>query len=94
MITLTARAAEELKTVVQAELKDPEQAFRLAYDESGQLALVVDRAKEDDQIVELEGLKVLLVGAEVTEVAHGMVVDWEDTPEGPCLIITALSPKA
>jgi Fe-S cluster assembly iron-binding protein IscA len=94
MITLTARAAEELKAVVQAEFNDPEQAFRLVPDESGQLVLVVDRAKEGDQIVELEGLKVLLIGAEVAGVVHGMVVDWEDTSEGACLIITSPSPQA
>jgi Fe-S cluster assembly iron-binding protein IscA len=93
MIAVTARAARELKAVAQAELEGREQALRLVPDESGQLGLVVDRVKDGDQIVEHEGVRVLLVGAEVIDVVHGMVVDWEDTSEGPCLIITAQSPQ-
>ena len=94
MITVTAQAAEVLRTVAQAEGIDTDEALRLVPAESGRLRLIVDRVKEGDQIVEYEGVKVLLMGAEVAEAVEGMVADCEDTPEGPCLTISPPSPQA
>jgi hypothetical protein len=88
MITVTAQAAEKLKAVAQAELRDPSQSLRLVTDDSGRLALVAGWVREGDQVVEHEGLKVLLIGAEVAEAVDGMIADCEDTSEGPCLTIS------
>jgi len=82
MLTVTAQAAEELKAKAQVEVTDPEQALRLIRAGSGQLALIPDTAEEGDQVVEHEGDKVLLVGAELTDAVDGLVLDCKDTPEG------------
>lgn len=88
MITVTAQAAEELKAMAQAEVKDPEEAFRLVPAGEDRLALVVDKVKEGDEVVEHEGVKVLLVGAELVDAVDGLVLDCKDTPEGRRLAIS------
>lgn len=82
MLTVTAQAAEELKTMAQAEATEPEEALRLVPAGSGQLALVMDTTKEGDQVVEHEGVNVLLIGVELADAVDGLVLDCKDTPEG------------
>ena len=94
MITVTALAAEELKTMSQAEVSGPEEALRLVPAGAGQLALVPDAVREGDQVVEHEGAKVLLVGAELADAVDGLVLDAKDTPEGRRLVISGGAPES
>jgi Fe-S cluster assembly iron-binding protein IscA len=88
MITVTTEAAEVLATRVEVETTDPEETFRLVPAGSEQLGLTIDRMKEGDQVVEHEGVKVLLVGSELAEALDGLVIDCEDTSEGRRLIVS------
>ncbi len=94
MLIVTAQAAEELKTMAEAEVTDPEEAFRLVRAGPEQLGLTADRLREGDQVVEHEGVKVLLVGAELTDTVDGLVLDCKDTPQGRRLAISGPSPEA
>lgn len=87
MLTVTLQAMEELKSMAQAEVKEPEETLRLIYAGSGRLAIVIDTAKEGDQVVEHEGATVLLVGAELADAVDGLLLDCLVTPEGPQLTI-------
>lgn len=88
MLTVTTQAVEALKTMAQTEVKDPEESLRLIHAGSGRLAIVVDAEKEGDQVVEHEGVMVLLVGEELTDVVDGLFLDCQDTSEGLQLTIS------
>ena len=57
---VTGRAAQELKTTLEAHATEQDQALRLAAP-AGQLTLVLDREREGDEVVEEEGVKVLVI---------------------------------
>jgi len=88
MLTVTAQAAAELKTIAQAEATNPEEALRLIPTGEGELALVVDAPGEGDQVVEHEGVNVLLIGPELIDAVDGLVLDCMDTPQGLQLTIS------
>jgi len=88
MITVTAEAAQVLKTRAQAEISDPEEAFRLVPAGSDRLGLTIDKEQEGDQVVEHEGVKVLLIGTELADAVDRLVLDCEDAPEGRRLIVS------
>jgi len=88
MLTVTAQAATELKTIAQAEATDPGEALRLIPTGEGKLALVVDAPREGDQVVEHEGINILLIGLELNDAVDGLVLDCKDTPQGLQLTIS------
>ena len=94
MLIVTAQAAEELKTMAEAEVTDPEEAFRLVPAGPQELGLAVDTLREGDQVVEHEGVKVLLVGDDLADAVDGLVIDCIDTPEGRRFTISRPRPEA
>jgi len=93
MLTATATAKEKLKAALQEMTKDPEMAIRIVASpsESNRLDLVLDKEKEGDQVVESEeGIKVLLIGSDLTPALEGMVIDYQETPQGAGFIISKL----
>ena len=96
MLTVTAQAAKKLKEAIQTQTTDPEVAIRLIPSASrpNHLDMALDKEKEGDQVVESEGVKVLIVSAELTEVLDGMVIDCEETPEGSYFSISKLAPDS
>lgn len=87
MLTVTSEAKQLLLEALLANTDDPEVGLRLALGPGGQLALVLDKEAEGDQVVEHEGSKVLLVGAELAFVVDGVTIDVRDTEDGPRLIV-------
>ncbi len=87
MLTVTNGAKQLLLEALLANTDDPEVGLRLALGPGGQLALVLDKEAEGDQVVEHEGSKVLLVGAELAFVVDGVTIDVRDTEDGPRLIV-------
>jgi Fe-S cluster assembly iron-binding protein IscA len=94
MVTVTARAAEKLRGDLQAVTTDPEAAVRLIPSPSvpNQIKMILDKEKEGDQVVESEGVKILLLDSEIGEVLEGMVIDYEETPQGTRFTISRLAP--
>jgi Fe-S cluster assembly iron-binding protein IscA len=96
MLTVTAQAAEKLKEAIQTQTTDPEVAIRLipSTTRPNQLDMALDKEKEGDQVVESEGVKVLIVSSELAEVLDGMVIDCQETPEGVHFSMSKLAPDA
>jgi Fe-S cluster assembly iron-binding protein IscA len=87
VLTVTNEAKQLLLEALLANTDDPEIGLRLALGPGGQLALVLDKEAEGDQVVEHKGSKVLLVGAELAFVVDGVTIDVRDTEDGPRLIV-------
>ncbi|MFQ6114202.1 MAG: hypothetical protein ACE5NG_08945 [bacterium] len=88
MLTVTDNAKEELKKTLQAHTDDPEVSLRLELKPPGQFGLVLGKEAEDDQVVEHEGTKVLLVAAELASAVEGITLDVQDTADGPKLAVS------
>ena len=63
-------------------------ALRLVPTPEGHLAIIMDVYREGDTVIEDNGVKVLLIEAEMLEVVDGFQFDCEDTPDGPYLQIS------
>lgn len=94
MLTVTERAAEKLKGDLQAATTDPEVGVRLIPSPSvpNRIEMVLDKEKEKDQVVESEGVKILLLDPEIAQALEGMVVDYEETPQGGRFTISKAAP--
>ncbi|MFQ5793737.1 MAG: adhesin [Candidatus Bipolaricaulia bacterium] len=84
-MTVTKSAREELKKILDNTETQPEQSLRLVEDQ-GYYTLVLDTEQQDDQVVEHDGTTVLLVDADIKAQLEGVVLDLQDTSEGPQLI--------
>ena len=87
MIGVTDRAKQELKKLLANNVDNPLAGLRLTTNESQQLGLGIDIEREDDQVVEHDGSKVLIVEKELADSLIEVSLDVEDTPEGPKLVI-------
>lgn len=83
MVTVTTPAAEKLREDLQAATPDPELAVRLIPSPSipNRIEMVLDKEKEGDQVVENEGVKILLLDPQIAQALEGMVINYEETPK-------------
>ncbi len=96
MLTVTASAKEKLEEVLQKQA-EPERAIRIMRSPSqpDQLELTLDKQKEGDQVVETEdGAKLLLVGADLAPALDGIVMDYQETPQGSGFTMSRIAPEA
>ncbi|MFP3975000.1 MAG: hypothetical protein ACLFVK_02120 [Dehalococcoidia bacterium] len=85
MLTVTLNAKQKLEEILQQQETDPGTAIRIVPSQStsNQLELAFDGEREGDQIVESEeGTKVLLVGSDLAPALEGVVIDYQETPQG------------
>ena len=84
VLTVTALAVAKLKEAIQTLTTDPEAGIRFmsSPSEPDQFEMVLDREKEGDQVVEWEGLKILLLHPELAPILEGMIIDCQETPQG------------
>ena len=87
MITVTESAKQELKRILSDNVNDPQASLRLTSTGQDQLGLAIDVETPGDQVVEHEDSKVLLVEEGLATSLVGIVLDIEDTPDGPKLAI-------
>jgi len=95
MLTVTANAKEKLKEALQEQTTDLEVAIRIIPSPSmqNQLQLVLDKEREGDQVVEGEGgTKVLLIGSDLAPALEGVVIDYQETPQGTGFSISKPAP--
>jgi Fe-S cluster assembly iron-binding protein IscA len=94
MLTVTVQAGRKLREAVQAQTLDPEVLIRLIPSPSrpNRLELALDKEREGDQVVESEGVKVLLISPELAPALEGMVIDYQETPQGAGFTISKLAP--
>ena len=85
MLTVTEGAKEKLKSRLLRLKTDSETTIRLiaSSKKPGKWKMIWDKERPEDQIVESnDGIKILLVGAELVRAVDGMVVDFRTTAEG------------
>lgn len=86
-VAVTPGAKGELKRLLATVKPESQGLLRLARTESGAMGLLVGGQKPDDQTVEHEGSKVLLIGPELAGALEGATIDCRQTIEGPCFFI-------
>jgi Fe-S cluster assembly iron-binding protein IscA len=87
MITVTERAKQELKRIFTDREGDPQGGLRLLVSSPGEFGLSTDMEMSGDQVVEYEGVKVLLVEKGLADSLDGITLDIENTLEGPKLVV-------
>ncbi|PWU25579.1 MAG: hypothetical protein C5B48_00575 [Candidatus Rokuibacteriota bacterium] len=87
MMYVTERARESLRELLLEGTDDPSVSLRLGTAPSGQLGVFPDRERADDQVVEHEGARVLLVGKEVAPLVQNTTIDYDDSGPEPGLVI-------
>ena len=86
-LTVTDSATAALKEVLENVEHEPEQILRLVFDGQGELNLALDNAKDDDQVVEQEGDKIMVIEPEVSQRLEGAVLDVKESEEGMAFTI-------
>ena len=87
MIAVTERAKKLLKSILLTKVDNHFAFLRLTSPGKGQLGLGIDIEQPGDEAVEYEGDKLLLIERNLADSLHGIVLDIDDTPEGPELVI-------
>ena len=89
MVIVTEGAKQELgRMLASANIDDPEVGLRLVVSATREFSLTLDKKYEDDQVVEHEGAKVLLVAQQLSQAVEGITVDCKETSEGTRLTIS------
>ena len=91
MINITERAKQELSRILARKVDWPGARLRLLSRKEGKLGLGVDIEAPGDHIIEHEGVKILVVSAELAEKLQGITLDVDDTPDGVELVISEKS---
>jgi len=87
MIDVTERARQELKRILSQKVDMPQARLRLVARGQGELGLGIDIEALGDQVVEYEGLKVLVVEPGLATELTGVTLDVDDTSERTELVI-------
>ena len=90
MLTVTESAKQELKKKLQSSADDPKICLRLKITSAGGFDFALTTERPNDQVVEYEGSKVLLIGKELFDVFDGRTLDAQDTPDGIKLVISGI----
>src|SRR5262249_2772052 len=87
MVGVTMRAKEALAQLrAQVNMSDPEIGLRLSA-ENSVLALVPDRVKPGDQVIEMSGAKILLVADDLPDTLQNVTIDFRATDDGPEFVV-------
>jgi Fe-S cluster assembly iron-binding protein IscA len=81
-VTVTERAAEELRNVSAEAAPAPDQMLRLLATPGGGLALGVDCLRDGDEVVEVQGADILVVASNLLESLGDITIDCREAPEG------------
>ena len=87
MINVTEQAKQELKRLLSQKVDWPGACLRLMDRGQGNLGLGIDMELPRDQIVEYQGIKVLIVEPELAANIKGITLDVDNTPQGAKLVI-------
>ena len=86
MIQMTELAANVLVQSLHVSGVSPEKGFRLTKKED-KFALEIDSPAEDDRVIEHGGAIALMVGEGIEKEVGDVVIDVEDRPDGPQIMM-------
>lgn len=88
MLRVTSDAKKELKKILSEKVDDPLAGIRLVRgSQPDNFGLNIDIELARDQVVEHDGLKVLLVDYELSENLDGNILDIEDKTQGKNFVV-------
>ena len=87
MIQVTEQAKLELKRLLEAKVDWPGARLRLLERDRGKLGLGVDIEGQNDQAVEYQGIRLLVVESGLASRLHRVILDVDDKPGGAELVI-------
>ena len=87
MVTVTKEAKKELKTILENNSKDPEVCIRLRLEPPSKLSMGLDKVHAEDDIIEDEGQKLMVVSKELINTLDGLILDVEDTEKERKLVV-------
>jgi len=87
MLEVTEGAKDLLRDIWLEETDDREFGLRLTMEASGQPGLVLGKEEPGDEVVEHQGVKVLLVESELVPVLEGSTLDVVDSAYGSNLVL-------
>ena len=77
----------ELRRILETTSLEQGKCLRLAMPPAwvgeGDFGIVIDAEAEEDQVVELEGVKLLLVSGGLAEGLAKAILDFKESPDGP-----------
>ena len=86
MVTVTEKAKEELKRVLETRALAPGKLLRLAmppvWKGEGDFGIVIDDQGHDDYVVEYQGMNILLMDAGLVDGLTKAVLDFKESPAG------------
>ena len=88
MVGVTEAGLVELKRILDEHTNNAQAGLRLTTDQSGTLGLTIDVETAEDQVLEHEGCKLLIIEQNLATSLEGVTIDIEETPEGNRLVIT------
>ena len=91
MIDVTENAKKELKELLDKSVDNPEACLRLRAGDDGKLGLGIDIEKPDDEVLEYEGSKLLVMESSLSEQLQDAALDVVEDEEGRRLVISAAS---
>ena len=87
MINVTQRAGKELKKIRDSHVDNWYALLRLIPRGEGRVGLGIDIEMPGDQVVECEGVKVLVVERQLAASLEGITIDAEDNGGTPELVL-------
>ena len=88
MLTVTSDAKRELKKILSKKVDHPLAGIRLVRgSQPDNFGLSIDIETTGDQVIEHDGLKVLLVDYELSENLDGNILDIEDKTQGKNFVV-------
>jgi len=88
MVGVTKAGLTELKKILDEHTDNTQAGLRLTTDQSGTLGLTIDVETAEDQVLEHEGSKLLIIEQNLAASLEGITIDVEESPEGSRLVIT------
>lgn len=95
MVSVTGKARRKLMETLREQSGDPDKALRLVVAPSleAPLGFIVDDPEAGDRAVTSEeGATLLLVGPVVAAALRGVLIDYEDSPEGERFTLSQTGP--
>ena len=87
MVSVTERAKEVLSEILIASGAGQDEGLRLMPRPDGIFVLTLDAELPGDQVVEYEGLKVLLIGIEYLRMLDGKTIDCQGSEDEAILLV-------
>jgi len=87
MVNVTDNARQELKKILLDNVDMPQARLRLVNRDEGELGLGIDIEMPGDELIEYQGMPILVVERDLADNLEGVTIDVDNTPEGAELVI-------